>query len=643
MTVFIAAVLILILVLCGLGWYAKRWVQTDSDFLVAGRQVSLVPGVAAVCGIAFAGSMTAIVPGLTIQYGFLGWIWGGSLPLTVGYVLFGVYACPYIRRCGAYTIPEWLEMRFDTRTRVVVSLATLLGVAGLVAMNVIAMALIMHGFLGTPVWLMITLVLAGHLTFIFLGGLWALTLTDVVQVVLGFVLLPGLAVYCLAAFGGWETVATRFVTDTPLSSGVLGAFPLLDLGYPSLLTVTLILCLFIQWGGNYYWLRAAAARTEPVARWQFVIGGVLVLVIHGSMGVLGLYAGSLHRDAFLDPTDPAHPMGAYGLLMRDLPALVALGGLVAALAATISTTSNAHMGITSSLARDVYQRFIRPDATPAAVLRASRLLTLLTGGAIWLLSFYPGGPYFLLAISCAMLGPAAIVFVLGHRWTYVTPAGAFWGALAGTASMLVYEGWALAGAPLGDVHTVVVGTLTTLPAVLVISALTQPAAAPAGAPAALSLTAEHERLLSLIRSGYTTLAELSDYTLLHALRCQELLDELVRAGLAERWGRTGLDAYTFALTARGDGALAALPDAPAAGTGCVGVDAQGRTVLAELEAGAASLADVGRTTGIPAAPLSVVVQRLEQLGYLTGSGIWQRQVSLSDKGRALLAGEDRGE
>ena len=86
-----------------------------------------------------------------------------------------------------------------------------------------------------------------------------------------------------------------------------------------------------------------------------------------------------------------------------------------------------------------------------------------------------------------------------------------------------------------------------------------------------------------------------------------------------------------------------MPDAPAAGTGCVGVDAQGRTVLAELEAGAASLADVGRTTGIPAAPLSVVVQRLEHLGYLTGSGIWQRQVSLSDKGRALLAGEDRGE
>lgn len=646
MTIFIASVLTLILLLCVLGWYAKRWVRTDSDFLLAGRQVSLIPGIAAICGIAFAGSMTAIVPGLTIQYGFLGWILGGSLPLTIGYILFGVYACPYIRRCGAYTIPEWLEMRFDTRTRVVVSIATLLGVAGLVAMNVIAMALVMHGFLGTPVWLMITLVLVGHLTFIFLGGMWALTLTDVVQVVLGFVLLPGLAVYCMITYGGWETIGTRFVTDTPLSSGVLGSFPLLKLSYPSLLTVSLVLCLFIQWGGNYYWLRAAAARNEPIARWQFIIGGLLVLVIHGSMGVLGLYAGSVYRDAFLDPTNPVQPMGAYGLLMRDFPPVIALGGLVAALAATISTTSNAHMGITSSLARDIYQRFIRPDATPEAVLRTSRILTLLTGVAIWLLSFYPGGPYFLLAVSCAMLGPAAIVFVLGHRWTYVTAAGAFWGALTGTASMLVYEVFALMGAPLGSVHTVVVGTLTTLPTVLIISFLTRLAGAGVQTAETASSatpirahepTPEHERLLVLIRSGYTTMAELSDYTRLDSIHCQKLINDLEQAGLVQRWGASGLDHYTFTSTARGDAYLASAPDAPADVSGFAELDAQSRSILARLDLEPKNLHALSQASGVAVAPLSVIVQRLDQLGYLSGSGIWQRRLTLSDKGRELLA------
>ncbi|MCY4388502.1 MAG: hypothetical protein OXC18_15545 [Desulfurellaceae bacterium] len=636
MPIFIASVLALIILLWGLGWYAKRWVRTDGDFLLAGRQVSLIPGIASICGIAFAGSMTSIVPGLTIQYGFLGWILGGSLPLVIGYIAYGVFAGPYIRRCGAYTIPEWLEMRFDTRTRVVVSIATLLGVTGVVAMNVVAMALIMQGFLGAPLWLMITIVLGGHLTFIFLGGMWALTLTDVVQVLLGFLFLPALAVYCLISYGGWELIETSFVTATPLSAGVLGSFPWFRLSYPSVLTVSLVIGFFIQWGGNYYWLRAAAARTEPIARWQFIIGGLLVLVIHASMGVLGLYAGSVHSDAFLDPVNPANPMGAYGLLMRDFPAAMALLGLVAALAATISTTSNAHMGITSSLSRDIYQRFIRPNASPEAVLRMSRLLTLLTGFAIWLLSFYPGGPYYLLAVSCAMLGPAACVLLLGHRWAFITPTGAFWGTLAGTVSMLVYEILKFMDVPLGAVHTVVVGSIVTFPTVLGLSVLTQPDGALPDQPQTLRLTPEQERLLILIRTGYTTMVELSDFTMLNSAECHRLIEELERAGLVQRWGRSGLDYFTFGLTPQGDRTLADLPDAPPSLSGFVGLDADSRSILEQLAGGGKSLRTLSTATGVAASPLSVIVNRLDQLGYIRGQGVWERTLTLSEKGRAMV-------
>ena len=639
MTVFVTSILSLIIILWALGWYAKRWVRTDSDFLLAGRQVSLIPGIASICGIAFAGSMTSIIPGLTIQYGFLGWILGGSLPLVIGYILYGVFACPYIRRCGAYTIPEWLEMRFDTRTRVVVSIATLLGVTGIVAMNVVAMALIMQGFLGAPLWLMITVVLGGHLIFIFLGGMWALTLTDVVQVLLGFLLLPALAVYCLITYGGWELIETSFVTQTPLSAGVLGSFPWLQLSYPSVLTVSLVIGFFIQWGGNYYWLRAAAARTEPIARWQFIIGGVLVLIIHGSMGVLGLYAGSLYREVLLNPTNPANPMGAYGLLMRDFPAAIALFGLVAALAATISTTSNAHMGITSSLARDVYQRFIRPDASPQAVLRTSRILTLMTGVAIWLLSFYPGGPYVLLAVSCAMLGPAAFVFLLGHRWSYITSAGAFWGTLVGAVSMLLYEIFKLSGVPLGTMHTVVVGSITTLPAVLGISFFTQSTSQGTNTDQTetIRLVPEQERLLVLIRTGYTTMVELSDLLMLNAAECHGLMTELEQAGLVQRWGSSGLDYFTFALTARGDTYLAQQSLQPRGVSGFAGLNAENRSILEQLRQEAKSLHALGTATGLAASTLSVMVNRLDQLGYIHGQGIWERALTLSKKGRALLA------
>lgn len=634
MVTFGLSIFILLATLWFLGWYAKRWVLTGADYLLAGRQVSLIPGIAGICGIAFAGSVTSIIPGVTIQYGFMGWVLGVSLPLAIGYTLYGLLACPYVRRSGAYTLPEWLEMRFDTRTRLVVSIATLLGVTGLVAMNVVAMALILTGFLQAPLWLMITVILSGHLMFILLGGFWALTLTDVVQVVLGFLLLPGLVVYCLFVFGGWGVVQENFVSSAPFLQGTVGSFPGLSLSYPSVLTVSLVLGIFIQWGGNYYWLRAAAARSEQVARWQYIIGGILVvLVVHGSLGVLGLYAGSVYREAFLGSADP---MSAYGLLMRDFPSGIALFGLLAALAATISTTSNAHMGITSTLVRDIYQRFLRPDATKEAILRASRLLTLLTGVAIWLLCFYPGGPYFLLAVSCAMLGPAALVFLLGHRWSRMSAAGAFWGTLIGMVAMLVYEGLKLAGLLGGAVHTVIIGTVVTLPVILGVSLVTGPGQLQVSAAGdALPVNSIHARVLGLIRQGYTAMVEISDLLAIDAARGNRVVTELECAGLVQRRAAHGPDFFTFTVTPLGERRLlessteteTPLPSA---------VDPLSLQVLEQVEVAAKTLRELGTVVGANAATLGAVVSRLDRLGYVQDGGIWERRVSLSPTGKKLL-------
>ena len=627
------SVLILIAILWSLGWYAKRWVSTDADYLLAGRQVSLIPGIAGICGIAFVGSVTSIIPGLTIQYGFFGWVWGISLPAVVGYWIYGLLACPYVRRSGAYTLPEWLEMRFDARTRLVVSIATVLGVTGLVAMNVIAMALIMIGFLEAPLWLMVTLILGGHLMFLLLGGLWALTLTDVVQVILGFILLPALVVYCVWTFGGWDIIQTQFVSSSPFTQGTAGTFPWLRLSYPSIITVSLVVGMFIQWGGNYYWLRAAAARTEFVARWQYLIGGVVVvLIVHGALGTLGLYAGSVYREDFLGE---ANPMSAYGMLMRDLPAGVALFGLVAALAATISTTSNAHLGITSTLVRDLYQRFLCPEATGEQVLRISRILTVVTGGAIWALSFYPGGPYFLLAISCAMLGPAALIFLLGHRWSGMTATGAFWGTLIGMVVMLVYEALQLSGVTAWSTHTVVIGTVITLPLIVLISLVTsQSASQPKKQPAGRQVNSDHEPVMELLQQGYTQMAELTDYLGIDSARGNHLVEELVEAGLVQRQASSGPNFFSLDLTALGRQLLEDRTNGKESALSSV--DPLDLQVLRQMEAGPQTLRTLGAAVDANASMLGVVVSRLERLGQVYGSGIWERRLSLSDKGREAL-------
>jgi SSS family solute:Na+ symporter len=616
------SVLIFIALLWFLGWYAKRWVTTDSDYLLAGRQVSIIPGVAGICGVAFAGSVTSIIPGVTIQYGFMGWIWGVTLPLVVGYSLYGLLAAPYIRRSGAYTLPEWLEVRFDARTRLVVSIASLIGLTGVVAMNIMAMALILVGFLNAPLWLMITLVLVGHLIFIVLGGLWALTLTDVVQVLLGFTLLPGLVAYCAWTFGGWDMIQTQFVTSTPLTQGIDGTFPWFNLSYPSVITVFLVLGMFIQWGGNYYWLRAASARTESVARYQYLIGGVLVaVVVHAALGMLGLYAGSLYREEFLAQ---ANPMSAYGMLLRHFPPGITVVGLVTAFAATISTTSNAHMGITATLVRDLYQRFLRPEASSDEVLRMGRILTVLTGAGIWALSFYPGGPYLLLAVSCALLGPAALIFFFGRAWAGMTSAGAFWGALIGMITMLIYEGLRLTGVLTWSAHTVIIGTAVTLPLIIGISLL-KPNTTRRSAPT--ELHDAHHLVLDLLQRGYTQMVEITDFLSIDSSQANHLVEDLIASGLVERQAPRGLHFFTLALTAKGQHQL----------QNNAAEDPLGLQVLEQIATQPQALPELNTTLNLQATTLGAVVSRLERLGYLRNHGIWQRQVSLSEKGHAVLA------
>jgi DNA-binding MarR family transcriptional regulator len=239
-----------------------------------------------------------------------------------------------------------------------------------------------------------------------------------------------------------------------------------------------------------------------------------------------------------------------------------------------------------------------------------------------------------------MLGPAAFVFLLGHRWTYITSAGAFWSTLIGAVAMLVYEILKLTGVPVGSVHTVIIGTVITLPTVLGVSFFTQPKPAKPDSTLAgdqsdsVALSPDQQRLLRLIRTGYTTMVELSDFMALTAVGCHRLITELERIGLIQRWGSRGLDFFTFALTPKGDVHLSQLPDSPA---GFVTQDADSRTVLEQLKHEAKNIQTLSTATGMAPSMLSVVVNRLDQLGYVSGSGIWQRTIALSEKGRALVS------
>ena len=401
--VFIIMFVAFLLLLLGGGLITRKWVQNSNDFLIAGREVGLIVNIFGVAAIGFAGTIITLGPGLAIMTGFWGSVGFGIIYGIIGLALYGIIFAPYIRRSGAHTLSEWLEMRFDGRTRTLVTLATILGLLGIMANNVVSMAIVTTGFTGWSLLGTLAVIFFLFLLFTYIGGFWAVTLTDFLQMCVGLIALPVLIISLIMKYGGSSFITSEWVGNSGfMTKGITdGSLPFFSLEYPSVLTFTILFGCFLVWGNNYYWLRVSSSRNESVARNGFIFGGLLLVVVPITiLAFVGIYAASIFPDTFA-PYGDTDPMSAFGVVLKALPIGVAALALVGALAASISTSTTALIGASSTAVRDLYQRFIRPNATSEQLTMPSKIITLILGALVWLLTFYPGGPLYLFAFSTA--------------------------------------------------------------------------------------------------------------------------------------------------------------------------------------------------------------------------------------------------
>ncbi|TVQ38032.1 MAG: sodium:solute symporter family protein [Spirochaetaceae bacterium] len=632
-TVFFA-----ILVLAGVR--ARRWVHDASDYLLAGREVGTLLNVFGVAAIGFAGSSVALVPGMAVLYGF----WPALLnQLTFsigGLMLYGVLFSPVIRRCGAQTLPEWLEVRFDRTVRLVVTIGTIIGLTGIMANNVVSIAAVVTGFVGIPSIVAISVIFAVFLLFSFLGGFWAITFTDFIQLLLGLVAVPLILYLLLTTFGDLRWVSTR--APDGWVTGSAGALPILSPRFPSVLTSILLFATFLVWGNNYYWLRSASCRTEQAARNSFVWAGLLLAVfVYAPLLLIGTYISAAYPE-LMGQADFLVATTVYGVFLRSVPLLFSSLLLLVPLAAGISTATTAHMGATTVVVRDIYQRRFRPHASPRALLLSSRLVLLALGLLVWLLCFYPGGPLILFAFANAWLGPPALLIVLGMAWRRFTAAAALWSTVLGIAVMAVLTVLQLTGIFAIDqyVHVGLAGFAVSLCTALVITPLSRPpyygerrwngAAGPSqgdpgGRPRHYS--GREAEVVHCIAAGYRTLAEITDMLGIDAADAHWLVERLDRDGAIRRKSLRGPGFYTFRLSAQTSG----LP-----GDAIASINSEEQRVLRSVAQG--RLRNLAEREGVSSLRLSAVLARLVREGYCRESGFWKRQLAVTPAGVRLLEG-----
>ncbi|MDT5031523.1 MAG: solute:Na+ symporter, family, partial [Actinoplanes sp.] len=206
----------------GIGFAARRAIQTSADFFLSGRSMP-----AWVTGLAF---ISANLGALEIigmaangaQYGLmtLHYYWIGAVPAMV---FLGIVMMPFYYGSKVRSVPEFLRRRFNNSTHLFNALSFALAQVLIAGVNLYALALVLRALLGWPLWLSIVIGAAIVLLYISIGGLSSAIYNEVLQF---FVILAGLipiTIVGLVKVGGWHGLV-KAVQGSKLGDGALHTF-----------------------------------------------------------------------------------------------------------------------------------------------------------------------------------------------------------------------------------------------------------------------------------------------------------------------------------------------------------------------------------------------------------------------------------
>ncbi|MBO3276313.1 sodium:solute symporter [Pseudomonas schmalbachii] len=402
-----------------LGWYGMRRAKSHEEFLVAGR--NLGPSF-------YMGTMAATVLGGastvgTVRLGYVHGISGFWLcaALGAGIVVLNLFLAKPLLKLRIFTVTQVLERRYNPMARqasavIMFAYALMIGVV-----STLAIGTVMQVLFGMPFWAAV--LLGGGVVVIYstIGGMWSLTLTDIVQFIiktvgLMFLLLP----ICLYRVGGWDELVAKLPE---------AAFKFSTIGYDTIITYFLIYFFGILIGQDI-WQRVFTARSEGVAKYAGTVAGIYC-VIYGLVGALiGMCAKVLLPE--LDNVNNAFAAIVQASLPDGIRGLV----IAAALAAMMSTASAGLLAASTTITEDLLPRL---RGGRESSLGTSRLFTALTGVLVLAIALVVNDVISALTLAYNLLVGGMLIPLIGAiYWKRATTAGAITSMTLGFITALVF-------------------------------------------------------------------------------------------------------------------------------------------------------------------------------------------------------------
>jgi SSS family solute:Na+ symporter len=409
-----------------IGIYAGRSQDTVEDFFVAGGKVGTF-SIACLWLASWVGG-AAIVGGAGKSYEV--GISGGwyIVCMAIGCLLFGLFFAARVKRWGnerqLLTYPDLIESSYDSRTRIVATITTMVAFTAFAAGQLAAAGAILSTMLGWDYSSSLLFASAIIIIYTATGGFLAITYTDWVQFALLFigVVLVGIPI-AIAKGGTWEVLTTQLPPGHLDPTGW---------GVPTMLALGVSIPLSFFVGMDSY-TRMYAARNEQVAKRGTLIATIFLVPLAVGTVWLGMTATLLNpgiensNEVLSTFVMDTFPVGLKGLM------------LVGILAALMSTADICILTASANGSRDIYQRFINPNVAPNRMFHISIGLAAIVGAASALMAWQMQDIVSILlvafTINSAGLFVPTIAMVVQDK---VNTAAAFWSI---TLSLATVIGW----------------------------------------------------------------------------------------------------------------------------------------------------------------------------------------------------------
>jgi len=427
----ITLVVIYLLGMHAIAWWASRRIKTNEDFMVAGRRLGpwMLAGSLAATEVG-GGSSLGVAEKAYGEWGFSAcWY---VLAMACTFALLGFIA-PALRATMVKTVPEFFRARYGPKNGIYTTVILILPMIGLTAIQLMASATIMTVMTGLSYSVSAVIVTVLVTEYSVLGGLWSVTLTDAVQWVLIVFGCAMIIPFGLETAGGWEQVMAVVPAEK--------MHPVDGIGWKTI--IGLVVMYFTSFAvGQEAVQRFYAARDAKAARTGSFIAAIFYVFFACIPAFIGILAFAMVQNGTLDASLIEANGTRYVLptmAAQVLPPVMVALLFAALISATMSSADSDLLAAGSLFANDLYRAHLKPDATDAQVLKVTRITMVVVGVlslGVALLDIQDLIGVLMFSFSLRA-GGAFIPYVIGHYWKKASAIASASAITTGSATVIL--------------------------------------------------------------------------------------------------------------------------------------------------------------------------------------------------------------